>query len=91
MVINVFIVVISYGDFGNIGMKIGWYLLEVFYFYDVFIKVGFEVDFVSLKGGDVLMVKLRFIKYLKYIYDIYEEYSIIMCKCNLFVWYIVEF
>lgn len=91
MAIKVLTVVTSHGDLGNTGTKTGWYLPEVSHPYDVFTKAGFEVDFVSPKGGDAPMVKLRFIKYLKHIHDIYEEYSTITCKCNSFVWYIVEF
>lgn len=57
MAIKVLTVVTSHGDLGNTGKKTGWYLPEVSHPYDVFTKAGFEVDFVSPKGGDAPMVK----------------------------------
>lgn len=55
MAIKVLTVVTSHGDLGNTGTKTGWYLPEVSHPYDVFTKAGFEVDFVSPKGGDAPM------------------------------------
>lgn len=55
MAIKVLTVVTSHGDLGKTGNKTGWYLPEVSHPYDVFTKAGFEVDFVSPKGGDAPM------------------------------------
>lgn len=53
----ILMVFINYEDMGNIGKKIGWYLLEMVYSYYVFKEVGFSMIFVSLKGGKVFLVK----------------------------------
>lgn len=55
MAIKVLTVVTSHGDLGNTGNKTGWYLPEVSHPNEVFTKAGFEVDFVSPKGGDAPM------------------------------------
>lgn len=52
----ILMVLINYEDMGNIGKKIGWYLLEMVYLYYEFKKVGFDLILVSFKGGKVLLV-----------------------------------
>lgn len=53
--IRVLTVVTNHADLGNTGKKTGWYLPEVAHPYDVFVKAGFEVDFVSPQGGQAPM------------------------------------
>ena len=55
--VRVLVVVSSHADLGNTGKKTGWYLPEVAHPFEVFTKAGFEVDFMSPKGGDAPMVK----------------------------------
>ena len=48
---KILIVVTSHEELGNTGKKTGFYLSEVTHPYDVFTRAGYEVDFVSPKGG----------------------------------------
>jgi len=58
---KILIVVTSHEELGNTGKKTGFYLSEVTHPYDVFTRAGYEVDFVSPKGGKAPMdgVKLE--------------------------------
>jgi putative intracellular protease/amidase len=48
---KILIVVTSHEELGNTGKKTGFYLSEVTHPYDVFTRAGYDVDFVSPKGG----------------------------------------
>ena len=50
-------VVTSNDQLGTTGNKTGWYLPEVAHPYKVLTKAGFEVTFVSPKGGKAPMVR----------------------------------
>ena len=63
--VRVLTVVTSHADLGKTGKKTGWYLPEVAHPYDVFTKAGFEVDFMSPKGGDAPMVTSISIMFMK--------------------------
>ncbi|PIG93566.1 type 1 glutamine amidotransferase domain-containing protein [Gloeocapsopsis sp. IPPAS B-1203] len=58
---KILIVVTSHEELGNTGKKTGFYLSEVTHPDDVFTRAGYEVDFVSPKGGKAPMdgVKLE--------------------------------
>ncbi|MUL36325.1 type 1 glutamine amidotransferase domain-containing protein [Gloeocapsopsis dulcis] len=58
---RILIVVTSHEELGNTGKKTGFYLSEATHPYDVFSRAGYEVDFVSPKGGKAPMdgVKLE--------------------------------
>ena len=63
--VRVLTVVTSHADLGKTGKKTGWYLPEVAHPYDVFTKAGFEVDFMSPKGGSAPMVTSISIRLIK--------------------------
>eukprot|EP01133_Synstelium_polycarpum_P002652 gene2652-3058_t len=48
---KVLFVLSSHGELGNSGKKTGWYLSEASHPWESLTKKGFEVDFVSPKGG----------------------------------------
>lgn len=48
---KILIAVTSHEELGNTGKKTGFYLSEVTHPYDVFTRAGYDVDFVSPKGG----------------------------------------
>jgi putative intracellular protease/amidase len=52
---RVLIVLTSHEELGNTDKKTGFYLPEVTHPYEVFEQAGFEVDFVSPKGGKAPM------------------------------------
>ncbi|OKH28948.1 type 1 glutamine amidotransferase domain-containing protein [Chroogloeocystis siderophila] len=52
---RILIVVTSHEELGNTGKKTGFYLSEVTHPYDVFTGAGYDVDFVSPKGGKAPM------------------------------------
>ncbi len=49
---KVLFVVTSHDEKGNTGEKTGYYLSEVSHPWEVLVKAGYEVDFVSPKGGN---------------------------------------
>lgn len=49
--VAVLMILTSHEDLGNTGKKTGWYLPELAHPYHVFKKVGFDMTFVSPKGG----------------------------------------
>lgn len=49
---KILIVVTSHDTKGRTGEKTGYYLSEVSHAWEVFVSAGFEVDFVSPKGGN---------------------------------------
>lgn len=51
------IVVTNHGKMGNLDKKTGWYLPEVAHPYHVFKNAGFDILFVSPKGGLAPMVR----------------------------------
>lgn len=53
--ICVLIVVISYEQMGDIDERIGFWLVEMIYFYYELIEVGIDVEFVSINGGVVFI------------------------------------
>ncbi|PPS46058.1 type 1 glutamine amidotransferase domain-containing protein [Chroococcidiopsis sp. TS-821] len=52
---KILIAVTSHEELGNTGKKTGFYLSEVTHPYDVFTRAGYDVDFVSPKGGKAPM------------------------------------
>ncbi|GAA4842211.1 type 1 glutamine amidotransferase domain-containing protein [Algivirga pacifica] len=50
---KILFVVTSHGELGNTGKETGYYLSEVAHPWDVLTKAGYEIDFVSPKGGKV--------------------------------------
>jgi len=52
---RILIVVTSHEELGDTGKKTGFYLSEVTHPYDVFTGAGYDVDFVSPKGGKAPM------------------------------------
>lgn len=48
---NILFVITSHEDLGNTGKKTGYYLGEVSHPWEVLSDAGFEIDFVSPKGG----------------------------------------
>jgi putative intracellular protease/amidase len=54
-VTKVLMVLTSHADLGNTGRKTGCYLPEVAHPWKVFTEAGYQVDFVSPKGGEVPM------------------------------------
>ena len=54
---KVIIAVTNHDRLGDTGQKTGWYLPEVAHPYNVFIKAGLQVTFVSPKGGKAPMVR----------------------------------
>ncbi|AFZ30145.1 ThiJ/PfpI domain-containing protein [Gloeocapsa sp. PCC 7428] len=52
---RILIAVTSHEELGNTGKKTGFYLSEVTHPYDVFTRAGYDVDFVSPKGGKAPM------------------------------------
>jgi putative intracellular protease/amidase len=53
IVMKILMAVTSHAEKGKTGEKTGAYLAEVSHPYDVFRRAGFEVDFVSPRGGEV--------------------------------------
>jgi len=49
---KILFVVTSNGQLGNTGKKTGYYLSEVSHPWDVLVKAGYEIDFVSPLGGN---------------------------------------
>lgn len=52
---KVLIVLINVEKYEKIECFIGLWLSELIYFYDVLVKNGIDVDFVSFKGGYVFL------------------------------------
>ena len=50
---KILVVLTNHDTLGESGIPTGTWLSEVTHFYDVVAKAGFEVDFVSPKGGEV--------------------------------------
>ncbi|ROV91675.1 hypothetical protein VMCG_09242 [Cytospora schulzeri] len=48
---KILVVMTSHAEMGNSGKPTGWYLPELSHPYDVFVKAGAEMTFVSPKGG----------------------------------------
>lgn len=49
---KILFVVTSHGEKGNTGQKTGYYLSEVSHPWKVLVEAGYEIDFVSPKGGN---------------------------------------
>lgn len=56
---RILIVVTSHDKLGDTGEKTGFYLSEVTHPYDVFVRAGFTVDFVSPQGGAAPMTAVN--------------------------------
>jgi len=52
---KILIVISSHDSLGNTGRKTGFYLSEVTHPYEVFTRAGYDIDFVSPKGGKAPM------------------------------------
>ena len=58
--VAVLMILTSHEDLGNTGKKTGWYLPELAHPYHVFKKAGFDMTFVSPKGGKAPLVSELF-------------------------------
>lgn len=51
----VFMIVVNFGILLIIGWFVGFWWVEVMYLYWIFMEVGYEVEIVFLKGGDLMV------------------------------------
>ena len=56
--VAVLMVLTSHEDMGNTGKKTGWYLPELAHPYHVFKTAGYNMTFVSPKGGKAPLVSI---------------------------------
>ena len=63
--VAVLMILTSHEDLGNTGKKTGWYLPELAHPYHVFKKAGFDMTFVSPKGGKAPLVSEFFSLFLE--------------------------
>ena len=56
---SVICVVTNHDELGTSGNKTGWYLPEVAHPFEVLTKAGYDITFVSPKGGKAPMVSTR--------------------------------
>ena len=73
MALKIICVVTNHDQLGSSGNKTGWYLPEVAHPYEVLTKAGFQVTFVSPKGGKAPMVSSFLCVFL-----IYDSYNMCM-------------
>lgn len=54
---KIIFVVTNHSKLGTTGKKTGWYLPEVAHPFEVLTKAGYEIVYVSPKGGEAPMVR----------------------------------
>ncbi|KAK3089523.1 hypothetical protein FSP39_004252 [Pinctada imbricata] len=67
MATKILIVVTNHGNLGDTDKKTGWYLPEVAHPYHVFKEAGYDVTFVSPKGGRSPMATVKFTEMTTYV------------------------
>ena len=83
--VAVLMVLTSHEDMGNTGKKTGWYLPELAHPYHVFKTAGYNMTFVSPKGGKAPLVSIMPFSYFSgycIILFTYKAHSVIRRTLN---------